>query len=390
MNLDIFKPKAPPLFGMDISSSSVKLVELADAGRGNPRVERYAIEALPKDAVLDGNITNLDAVVGAVQREWKRTATRTKNVALALPTAAVITKKIIVQAGLRDEELEMQVETEANQYIPFALEEVNLDFQVIGPSPSGPEEMEVLIAASRKEKVEDRMAVAEASGLKAVVMDVESYAVQSTFELIQQQLPDHGRDQNVALIDLGANVMNITVLRNDQTVYTREQAFGGSQLTQDIMRQYGMSQEEAEAAKRSGGLPENYESEVLRPFMENAALEVQRAIQFFFTSTQYTSVEHALLIGGSAVIPGLDEMVQSRAQINAMVANHFASMAISPRVALKKLVADAPSLMVACGLGMRRFDPSFASICSPGARRAARPRASTLACWEAWWRCSGS
>ena len=342
---------------MDISSSSVKMVELSDAGKGNPRVERYAIEALQKDAVLDGNITNLDAVVDAVQRGWKRMATRTKNVALALPTAAVITKKIIVQAGLRDEELEVQVETEANQYIPFALEEVNLDFQVIGPSPSGPEEVEVLLAASRKEKVEDRIAVAEASGLKAVVMDVESYAVQASFELIQQQFPDHGRDQNIALVDLGANVMNIMVLRNEQTVYTREQAFGGSQLTQDIMRQYGMSQEEAEAAKRSGGLPENYEAEVLRPFMENAALEVQRAMQFFFTSTQYTSVEHILLTGGSAVIPGLDEMVQSRTQINALVANPFANMAISPRVPLKKLVADAPSLMVACGLAMRRFDP---------------------------------
>jgi type IV pilus assembly protein PilM len=357
LNLDIFKPKAPPLFGMDISSSSVKMVELADAGKGGLRVERYAIEALPKDSVLDGNITNLDAVVDAVQRGWKKMATRTKNVAMALPSAAVITKKIVVPAGLRDEEMEVQVEGEANQYIPFALEEVNLDFQVLGAAPSSPEEVEVLIAASRKEKVDDRIAVAEASGLKAIVMDVESYAVQTSFGLIQTQFPDQGRDQNVALVDLGANVMNITVLRNDQTVYTREQAFGGSQLTQDIMRQYGMSQEEAEAAKRSGGLPENYETDVLRPFMENAALEMQRAMQFFFTSTQYTSVEHILLTGGSAVIPGLDEMVQSRTQINTLIANPFSSMAISPRVQLKKLVSDAPSLMVACGLAMRRFDP---------------------------------
>jgi type IV pilus assembly protein PilM len=357
LNLDIFKPKAPPLFGMDISSSSVKMVELADAGKGGLRVERYAIEALPKDSVLDGNITNLDAVVDAVQRGWKKMATRTKNVAMALPSAAVITKKIVVPAGLRDEEMEVQVEGEANQYIPFALEEVNLDFQVLGAAPSSPEEVEVLIAASRKEKVDDRIAVAEASGLKAIVMDVESYAVQTSFGLIQTQFPAQGRDQNVALVDLGANVMNITVLRNDQTVYTREQAFGGSQLTQDIMRQYGMSQEEAEAAKRSGGLPENYETDVLRPFMENAALEMQRAMQFFFTSTQYTSVEHILLTGGSAVIPGLDEMVQSRTQINTLIANPFSSMAISPRVQLKKLVSDAPSLMVACGLAMRRFDP---------------------------------
>ncbi len=356
MNLDFLKPKAPPLFGMDISSSSVKMVELVDAGRGNPKVDRYVIEALPKDAVADGNITNLEAVVDTVQRGWKKLGTRTKNVALALPTAAVITKKIIVPAGLREEELELQVEGEANQYIPFALDEVNLDFQVVGPAPSGPEEVEVLIAASRKEKVDDRIAVAEASGLKALIMDVEAYAMQASFELIQRQFPDDGKDQNVALVDIGGNVTNITVLRNDSAVYTREQAFGGSQLTQDIMRQYGMSQEEAETAKRAGGLPDNYEAEVLRPFMENAALEIQRAMQFFFTSTQYNSVEHIVLTGGSAVIPGLEDMVQQRTQVSTIVANPFASMQVSSRVPLKKLVADAPSLMVACGLALRRFD----------------------------------
>ena len=357
LSLDIFKAKLPPLLGLDISSSSVKMVELVDAGKGAMRVERYSIEALPKDAVVDGNIANLEAVVESVRRGWKKLGTRTKNVAMALPTAAVITKVINVPAGLREEELELQVETEANQYIPFALDEVNLDFQVIGPAPSSPEEAQVLIAASRKEKVEDRIAVAEAAGLKATVMDVENYAVQASFELIKKQFPDEGKDQNVALVDVGANVMNIIVLRNDQTVYTREQAFGGSQLTQDIMRQYGMSLEEAESAKRSGGLPENYEPEVLRPFMENVALEIQRATQFFFTSTPFTSLEHILLTGGSAVIPGLDEVVASRTQVNTVVANPFASMSYSPRIQLKRLVADAPSLMLACGLAMRRFDP---------------------------------
>ncbi|OGA17565.1 MAG: pilus assembly protein PilM [Betaproteobacteria bacterium RIFCSPLOWO2_02_FULL_65_24] len=342
--------------GVDISSSSVKLVELVDAGKGAIRVERYAIESLPKDSVVDGNIANLEAVVESVTRGWKKLATRTKNVAMALPTAAVITKVIIVPAGLREEEMEVQVESEANQYIPFALEEVNLDFQVIGPAPSSPEEVQVLIAASRKEKVEDRVAVAEAAGLKALVMDVENYAVQASFELIRKQFPADGKDQNVALVDIGANIMNIVVLRNDQPVYTREQAFGGGQLTQDIMRQYGMSQEEAEAAKRTGGLPDNYESEVLRPFLENVALEIQRAMQFFFTSTQYNSVEHILLTGGSAVIAGMDEMVSTRTQVNTMVANPFAGMAISPRIQLKRLVADAPSLIVACGLALRRFD----------------------------------
>lgn len=357
MKFDLFTPKAPPLFGLDISSSSVKMVEIVEAGKDSYRVERYAIEPLPRDAVVDGSINNLEAVTESVKRAYKRLGSRSKHVAMAVPSGAVISKKIIVQAGLREAELEIQVETEANQYIPFALEEVNLDFQVIGPAPSGPEEQEVLIAATRKEKVEDRVAVAESAGLKPLVMDVESYAQQSALSLVVQQLPKGGKEQNIAVVDVGASVMNVSVLRNEQSVYTREQAFGGSQLTQDIVSRYGMSPEEAENAKRSGGLPDDYETEVLRPFMENLAVEVQRALQFFFTSTQYNSVDHILLAGGSAVVPGLDEVVHTRTQVPTMVANPFGAMQTASRIQVKRLVQDAPSLIVACGLAMRRFDP---------------------------------
>ena len=357
MNLDIFSPKAPPLFGLDISSSSVKMLEIVEAGKGAYRVERYVIEPLPRDATVDGNISNLESVVEAVKRGYKRLGTRAKHVAMAVPTGAVITKKIIVSASLREAELEVQVESEANQYIPFALEEVNLDFQVVGPSPTSPEEQEVMIAATRKEKVEDRVAVAESAGLKAAVMDVEAFAQQAALGLVVKQLPSGGKDMNVAIVDVGANVMNVSVMRNEQSIYTREQAFGGNQLTQDIVARYGMSADEAENAKRSGGLPDDFETEVLRPFMENLSMEVQRALQFFFTSTQYHSVDQILLAGGSAVIPGMDEVVHTRTQVPTMVANPFASMQASPRIQLKKLMVDAPSLIVACGLAMRRFDP---------------------------------
>jgi len=206
MKFDLFTAKAPPLFGLDISSSSVKMLELVDAGKGGYRVERYAIEPLARDSVVDGNINNLEAVGEAVKRAYQRLGTRTKHVAMAVPTGAVISKKIIVPAALREEELEIQVESEANQYIPFALEEVNLDFQVLGPSPSNPEEQEVLIAATRKEKVEDRVAVADIGGLKPLVMDVESFAQQTALSLVVQGLPGGGKDQNVAVVDVGANV----------------------------------------------------------------------------------------------------------------------------------------------------------------------------------------
>ncbi len=361
MGFDIsafFNPKARPLLGLDISSSAVKLVELTTNGKDGYRVERYTIEVLPKDAVSDGNIANLDSVVECVKRAWKRLGTSTRNVAMALPGSAVITKKIIVPAGLREDELEAQVEAEANQYIPFAIDEVNLDYQIIGPAPAAPEELEVLIAASKKERVEDRVAVADASGLKAVVVDVDTFATLASFELIEQQLPSEGKDQIIALVDIGANAMNLTVLRNAQQVYAREQAFGGALLTQDISRHYGMSFEEAEAAKRAGDLPEGYETELLNPFMENLALEVSRALQFFFTSTQYNQVDHLILAGGGAVIPGVDEIVATRTQVNTLIANPFANMVLSDRVRAKNLLADSSSLMVACGLALRRFDLS--------------------------------
>lgn len=358
MLLDLLKAKSPPLIGVDISSSAIKMVEIADAGKNLYRVERYAIEPLPKDAVVDGNIANLEVVGETMKRAWKKLGTRIKNVALALPSAAVISKKIIVPAGLRENDLELQVETEANQYIPFALDEVNLDFQVLGAAPSSPDEVEVLIAASRKEKVEDRIAAAEAADLKAIIMDVEAFATQTAYELISHQLPNGGKEQIVAIVDIGASMMHINVLHNNQSIYQREQSFGGNQLTQEIQRRYSLSAEEADLAKRNGGLPENYEPEVLQPFMDTLALEVARALQFFFSSTQYNRVDHILLAGGCAMIQGLDETVSSRTQVSTMIANPFANMALSQRIKPRQLAADAPALIIACGLAMRRFDPS--------------------------------
>jgi type IV pilus assembly protein PilM len=252
--------------------------------------------------------------------------------------------------------MEIQVESEANQYIPFALEEVNLDFQVIGPAPGSPDDVEVLLAASRKEKVEDRVAAAEVAELKPVVMDVEAYAIQAAYELVIKQLPKEGAGQIIALIDVGAAAMKITIMKDDQQIYGREQAFGGSQLTDEIMRVYGMGADEAENLKRSGTPPDNYEAEILHPFIENMAQEVARALQFFFTSTPFGEVNHIILAGGSALVPGVAEIVGQRTNVNTILADPFAGMAISPRIRAKQLAADAPSLMVACGLALRKFD----------------------------------
>lgn len=360
INLDWLSTKGLPILGLDISTTSVKLLELSDAGKGQLRVERYVIEPLPKDAMSDGNIANVDQVAEAIRSAWKEMGTRVKNVALALPASAVITKKILAPASLSGVDLENQVETEANQVIPFSLDEVNLDFQVLGVSPGSPDDVQILLAAARKEKVEDRVAVVEAAGLKALIMDVESYASQSACEQIAHLIPNKGAGQTIAMIDIGAQNMHINVLHDNESVYLREHGFGGSQLNNEIARRFGMSSEEAEHAKRKGNLPESYEVEVLQPYSQTLAMEIARALQLFTSSTQYHKVDQILLAGGGAMIAGLDEIVSQRTGMPTMVVNPFINMAVGSKVRSQQLALDAPSLFVACGLAMRRFDTSEA------------------------------
>lgn len=337
--------------GLDISTSGVRLVELADAGKGIVRLERYATEALPRGAVVDGNIENMDQVADAVRRVWKKSGTRARHVALGMPPAAVITKKIILPAGLSEDQLEVQVESEASQYIPFALDEVSLDFDVIGPAPNSLDDMEVMLAAARREKVEDRVAIAEAAGLTATVMDIESYAARSALE--HGALPR--QDQIVALFQIGAHATHVSVLLGGEAVYEREQPFGGNALTQDIVRSYGMAFEEAETRKKAGDLPENYRADILAPFLESAALEITRAIQFFYTSTPYTRIDALYLAGGCALLPGIVDIVAGRTRLPVSLAAPFERMQLGSGVREHQMRQDAPAYLVACGLALRRF-----------------------------------
>jgi type IV pilus assembly protein PilM len=351
----VFGAKSTPLIGVDISSTSVKMVELSGS-QEKPELVRYTIEPLPRDAITDGNVANMETVGAAIERAVRKLGSRTKGAAVALPTSMVITKKITLPATDREDDLELAVEGEANQYIPFALDEVNLDFAVIGPLAGDPTQVEVMIAAARREKVEDRVAAVETAGLKAVVMDVEAMAVMSAYERMAESLPGKGVDQNIGVLDVGATSTRFYVFRNDEQIFMRESPFGGNQLTQEIQRAYNMTNEEAEAAKRGGNLPSNYDNDVLRPYVDTLAIEAARALQFFLTSNAQGQLDYLLLAGGCAALPGLVEAVSRRTNVTASVANPFTGMSLSSNVKSRQLAADAPSLIVACGLALRRFD----------------------------------
>jgi len=347
--------KHAPMIGLDISSSSAKLVELGQTASGEYVLERMASEPFEKGWITDGQIEKFDEVVAAVRKLVDRSGTKTRQVVMAMPQSAVITKRIMLPAGLRDEELELQVESEANQYIPFSLDEVSLDFCVIGPSPTSGGDVEVLIAASRKERVQDRQGLAEAAGLKPVVLDIESHASLLAMSRVTAGLPNEGRDALVALFEIGADTTSLKVLREGEMLYDRDQAFGGSQLTSLISRQYGFSFEEAEQKKLAGDLPEDYERSVLAPFVESLSQEIGRALQYFFTSTSHHKVHYVMLAGGTATLPGLKDEVTRLTGFAAMVVNPFEGMKVGGNVKESKVRKDAPAYLTACGLAMRRF-----------------------------------
>lgn len=331
------------------------LVELSRDKAGNLVLERCEIEPLESGWVTDGNIEKFDEVADVVRRLVKKSGTRTKNVAMALPPSAVISKKVILPDGLNEADLEAQVETEANKYIPFSLDEVSLDFCVVGPSASSSGDIEVLIAASRKEKVQDREGLAEAAGLKPVVMDVESYASRLAMTRLIENMPDKGLDTIVALFEIGSLTTSLQVIRNGEVLYERDQAFGGAQLTQLIVRQYGFSLEEAETKKRSGDLPEDYESGILQSFVENMAQEIGRALQFFFTSTPHNRIDYVMLAGGSSALSGLPQAVTQQTSFACVLVNAFEGMEIGSGVKENKMKREASFYLTACGLALRRF-----------------------------------
>jgi type IV pilus assembly protein PilM len=344
------------LLGLDITTSSVKLIELSESG-GQYRVESYAAEPTPHNAINEKAIVDAEAVGEAIRRAVKRSGAGAKEAAIAISGDAAITKVIQMPRTLNEGELEGQVELQADQYIPFPMEEVSYDFQVIGPSEKDPEMLDVLLVATRTENVEQRQAAVQAAGLTTRIVDVEAFALENACKLMTHQMPDGGIDRTIAVVDFGASSTTFSVLRNLKVIYTRDFAFGGQQLTEEIMRTYGLSMEEAGRAKKEGGLPSNYQPEVLDPFIDDMTQQVSRSLQFYLASgSGREQPDQILICGGCANIAGVADVISSRVGITAEKGDPLGQMKMSSKAKAQAVKKDATALLTACGLALRSFD----------------------------------
>ncbi len=352
----LFGSRSKPLVGLDITTSSIKLVELAKSGRSY-RAECYSAEPTPPSSINDKTIVDADAVGEAIRRAVKRSGSSSDEVAIAISGDAAITKVIQMPRGLSQNELEGQVEIQADQYIPFPMEEVSFDFEVLGPSANDPEMNDVLLVATRTENVDQRKAAVEAAGLRARVVDVEAFALENACTLLAHQMPDAGRDHAIALVDFGASNTTFSVLEDMRVIYTRDFSFGGQQLTEEIMRTYGLSLEDAGRAKKEGGLPSNYQPEVLDPFIDDMTQQVSRSLQFFLASGGgREQPDQILVLGGCANVPGVADLVASKVGIPTEIGDPLGQMKVSSRAKSQGVRKDATALLTACGLALRSFD----------------------------------
>jgi type IV pilus assembly protein PilM len=354
--------------GIDISASTIKLVELSRNGQ-RFQVEAIGIEPIPEGIMEDRNPSDPEEVGSVIKRALKASGSRLRNAAAAVPTSSVITRTIPMPTEFGEDEIETNIQIEASQYIPFPLEEIYLDFQIQGPSKTGTDTQDVMIVASRKENVDLREEALKEAGLKATIVDVEAYALENTFDFLTGEgsddsvestnilsKKDNSSERCTALIDIGANITALYVFQGSRVIFTREQSFGGEQLTMAIAETYGLPKDRAELAKRSGELSEDYPTSILEPFKQSMAEQIGQALQFFFASSHFNSVDRIILIGGGSMTPDLDKAVENCLGIPTKIGNPFEHMANSNRVNPRSMIRDAPLFAIACGLALRSFD----------------------------------
>ena len=347
--MSLFSAKQLKAVAVDIGTSSVKVLELNRKG-SRYRVGQFAIEALPRNAVVERGISDVEAVGAAVRQAVKRAKCKRKPAIVAISSSHVVSRTVQLPVGLRESEIEEQVMIEASQHIPHPLEEVNLDYQIL-EAPEADGAHVVKITACRKEIIEGYTMVIESAGLQAAVVDVDSFAVERGFSFVTAGMSDALKGKVIALIDFGEVTTRLDIFVDGAAIYDRDHSFGGRILTENIRTRYGISSEEAEAAKLSGDLPENYRDDLLEPFKATMAREVSRAVEFFVSAGRgYEAVDMLFITGGCTRIEGIADVVQLHTGLPTAVASPFSSSGIQASAILQQ---QSPLLLKACGLAVR-------------------------------------
>lgn len=349
---NIFKQKIPPLLGLDISTSAVRLLAFDTTSRGF-RVESCAQVRLPHGAVAEGSVADAEAVARAVGEAFTRAGSKRRRVALAVSGSQIISRQIAMPVDFSDADIEQQITLESDQYIPYPLDDVYFDFVVLGANARNPQTADVLLIVARNEVVDKRLETLAAAGLDAAVVDVEAYALESVFPLIAPQMPPTARTGVTAMVDVGASTTTLNVLQGGVTLFTREQSFGGEQLLQQIQERYGLAYPEASAALLEGSFPEEWRSTIIEPFLDSLANQVGRLLQVFFSATGQSSLDHVVLSGGCAGLAGAAGIVGRYLGLDTRVGNPLLGVEFAPGIDAARLREHGHAWMIAAGLAMR-------------------------------------
>lgn len=358
-----FGAKSPSktILGVDISSSAIKLIEM-EPSRDGFIVIAYGVEPLPEGVTFDREIVDVAKIARVLQSVYKKSGARSRNVAVAVSGSSIISNYIDVPSSLTSKQVEARVKLEADTIIPFPLDEINLDFAVVGQNITSKDQVRVQVVACQRDYVDRRKEVVELAGLNPVVVDIESFAFARAYQTLidfTQNKPLKNsvltaKDEIVAIVDIGATQFTFLVLSNQSIIYSVEQPFGGRQLTEDIQRHYNLTWAEAGRAKRKGGLDADYAEAMLNPFKTLLIEHVTRSIQVFYSSTDTNKIDKLVLSGGVSKTDGLRDQISDAVGIPAEVIDLSKSISVSHLPSSERLTADIPAMMLAFGLALAK------------------------------------
>ncbi len=338
--------KSKGFIGLDIGTNSIKLLEIEES-KGGYRLKNFGIADLPKDSIVNGSIVNHEGLVSALQKLTSNLKIKAKNTVASISGNPVIIKKITMPLTT-DEELEESIKFEAEQYIPFDLQEVNIDFQILNVEEEKADQMNVMLVAAKKVMIEEYTKVLMDAGLKPIILDVDVFALENAFEMNYQV----EENQNIALIDIGASTININITKDNVSAFTRDIFLGGNQITEELQKKFSISFEEAEAMKTGGGLEDE---DIIKQGCDNITSEIKKSLDFY-TSTTYESIAKIYLSGGCAKIAGIRESIEEMLNVPAEIIDCLQNIKYDGSSFDQEYIEDiTPLASVSVGLALRRL-----------------------------------